>query len=511
MKKSLVIIVALLLLLTACQPTPEVDAVRQKNQSEMIEMAQATIEPVREERPTVQVRVETEGPDYRALYDIPEHLVKELTGADGRLTVHIDADVKVPDRPMPILRVHPVDFSQALVYELWDRLVGDTPMYLESHERTKQVIESEMQYYLAIANGDYENGMETPEEAREMLESLQKEYITAPDGQPPQRADGTLQERTAGSEETGEVWAKCTQLEACGRYSGKAFTIRNNFDNDKLMKDSSGGMPVTRGASMHYYSGNFDRAYDDRQRYPRIWVRRDDPFPEGVEKYLKTSPKEAWERAEAILAEVGISDTFRVAAVRLMPNADEYYDESKRTWVQGDLNGYGYEVHCARMVRGVPCNTTQHYSVYLFTFKDIAAPSWQPEEVTLRFGDGPAYEFGWSSPMAMDECLVEDSTLLPFSEIMDVVEKRLPLLLDEYARKPQLGEEGLTVDVNRIDLGLWRIREKDTVETGLLVPAWCFYLDMDIHTEHYDGGRRPMDILIVNAVNGTLVDPWNGY
>ena len=511
MKKAIVVCLNLLLLLTACQPTPEVDAVRQKNQSEMIEMAQSTPETVPEPREPVQVLVEAQAPDFRALYNIPEHLTHELTGADGKLIVHIDADVKVPQRAMPIVRVHPVDFSQELVYKLWDRLIGDTPMYIESHERTKQIIASQMQYYLSIANGEYENGMETPEEAREMLQELQKEYLTAPDGQPPQLADGTLQEKTAGSEDTGEVWAKCTQLEAYDQYSGKAFTIHNNYDNDKLMKDSSGGMPVTRGAYLHYYSGTLDHAYDGRQRYPRIWVQRDDPFPEGVEKFLKTSPREAWERAEAILEEVGLSDTFQVAAVRLMPNADEWYDSQARTWVQGDLNGYGYEVHCCRMVRGVPCNTTQHYSVYLFTFQDLTAPSWLPEEVTLRFGDDPAYEFGWSSPMETDECLVEDSTLLPFPTIMETVEKRLPLLLDEYARKDQLGEEGLTVDINRVDLGLWRIREKDSVETGLLVPAWCFYLDMDIHTESYDSGRRSTDILIINAVNGTLIDPWNGY
>ena len=511
MRKAVILCLNLLLLLSACQPTPEVDAVRQKNQSEMIEMAQASPVTAPKQNEVVHVQVEAVDPDFRALYDIPEHLMKEIVGADGRLIVHIDADVKVPDRPMPIVRVHPVDFSQELVYKFWDRLVGDTPLYLESHERTRQVIESQMQYYLAIANGEFENGMETPEEAREMLESLQKEYLTAPDGKPPQLSDGTLQEKTAGSEETGEVWAKCTQLEAYDRYSGKAFTIHNNFDNEKLMKDSGGGLPVTRGASMHYYSGSFNRAYDDRQRYPRIWVRQDDPFPEGIEKYLKTSPKEAWARAEAILEAVDLSNTFQVAAVRLMPNVEEYYDDSKRAWVTGDLTGYGYEVHCSRLVRGVPCNTTQHYSVHLFTFQDIAAPSWQPEEVTLRFGDGPNYEFDWSSPMAMDECLVEDSTLLAFPTILDTVEKRLPQLLNEYARKEQLGEEGLTVEINRVDLGLWRIREKDSIETGLLVPAWCFYFDMDIHTEHYDSGRRPMDILIINAVNGTLIDPWNGY
>lgn len=508
MRKAIIFCLCLFLLLNACRPTPAVDAVRQKNQSEMIEMAQSTPEAVQE---PVQVRVEAQGPDFRALYDIPEHLIRELTGADGRLTIHIDADVKVPEKAMPIVRVHPIDFSQELVYQLWDRLIGDTPMYLNSNVRTKEVVEHEMQYYLSIANGEYENGMDTPEEALEQVKRLQEEYLTVPEGEPPQLSDGTLQEKTASSEDTGEVWARCTELEAYDRYSGKAFVIHNNYDNDKLMKDSGGGMPVTRGASLHYCSGEFPRAYDAHERYPRIWVQRNDPFPEGVDKYLKTSPKEAWERAEAILAEVGLANTFQVAAVRLMPDVEERYDSNTRMWVIGDLVGYGYEVHCSRMVRDVPCNTTQHYSVHLFTFKDIAAPAWLPEEVTLRFGDDPAYEFDWSSPMETDETLVEDSTLLPFSTILETVEKRLPLLLDGYARDERLGEEGLTVDINRVDLGLWRIREKDSIETGLLVPAWCFYLDMDIHTEHYDSGRRPMDILIINAVNGTLIDPWNGY
>ena len=506
MKRNAWILLLFLLALFACQPTPEKDAVRQKNQSEMIEMAQGT-----GEHGPVEVHVEAQKPDFRALYDIPERLVESFTGADGRLTVHIHADVKVPDQPMPIVRVHPVDFSQEFVYQLWDRLIGDTPMYLNSDVRTKEVVEHQMQYYLSIANGEFENGMDTPEEAREILKKLQEEYLTAPEGQPPQLSDGTLQEKAVGSEDTGAVWARCTELEAYDQYSGKGIQIHNNYDNDELMKDSGGGLPVTRGASLHYSSGEVARAYDGHERYPRIWVQRTDSLPEGVDRFLKTSPKEAWERAEAILQEAGLSDTFQVAAVRLMPDVEERYDSTARMWVMGDLDGYGYEVHCARMVRGVPCNTTQHYNIYLFAFQDLTAPEWRSEKVTLRFGDGPAYEFDWSSPMETDECLVEDSTLLPFSEIMGIAEKRLPLLLDSYARREELGEEGLTVDIDRIDLGLWRIREKDSVETGLLVPAWCFYLDMDIHTENYDSGRRPTDILIINAVNGTLIDPWNGY
>ena len=58
-------------------------------------------------------------------------------------------------------------------------------MYLESHERTRQIIESQMEYYLSIANGEFENGMDTPEEALEILKELQGEYLIAPEGQPP--------------------------------------------------------------------------------------------------------------------------------------------------------------------------------------------------------------------------------------------------------------------------------------------------------------------------------------
>ena len=96
MKRSFVFMIALLLLLTACQPTPQVDAVRQNNQADMIDMAKSGQPAEETGREPVQVRVEAKQPDFWALYDIPEHLYRELTGADGRLVIRIDADVKVP-------------------------------------------------------------------------------------------------------------------------------------------------------------------------------------------------------------------------------------------------------------------------------------------------------------------------------------------------------------------------------------------------------------------------------
>ena len=274
MKRSLVIIVALLLLLTACQPTPEVDAVRQKNQGDMIDMAKAAPEGADAIKEVVHVQVETQAPDFRALYDIPEHLTRELTGAEGRLVVHIDADVKVPTKAMPIVRVHPVDFSQEFVSQLWDKLIGDTEMYIESNERTKEVIEKQMEYYLSIADGEYDNGMETPEEALEELKRLQEEYLTAPEGKPPERADGTLQQLEVTSEQ-GAHWASYTGLEAYDPKTYKSFRVRNNCDNDTLIQGKGEGLPVTQGAGLYYNSsGNTPHPYDPRERYPHIWVSR---------------------------------------------------------------------------------------------------------------------------------------------------------------------------------------------------------------------------------------------
>lgn len=105
MKRPFYLFLCALILLCGCLPTPDVGALRQKNQAEMVDMAKVTPEVTDAAREPVQIRLEVQGPDYRAIYDIPEHLCRELAGADGRLIVRIDADMKVTEKAMPIERV----------------------------------------------------------------------------------------------------------------------------------------------------------------------------------------------------------------------------------------------------------------------------------------------------------------------------------------------------------------------------------------------------------------------
>ena len=79
-----------------------------------------------------------------------------------------------------------------------------------------------------------------------------------------------------------------------------------------------------------------------------------------------------------------------------------------------------------------------------------------------------------------------------------------------------------SLDVTGVQLGLFRIREKNNMESGFLVPAWYFtgvfhysaaaaaqrsgFQEPD--NEWYDA-RNPL--LIINAIDGSIIDAEKGY
>ena len=77
----------------------------------------------------------------------------------------------------------------------------------------------------------------------------------------------------------------------------------------------------------------------------------------------------------------------------------------------------------------------------------------------------------------------------------------------------------LQIDVVTAKLCLWRIIDKNSFTEGLLVPAWCFYVSVYDETTNEETGelqksfRGPTDVpeLIINAVDGSVIDPMNGY
>ena len=103
------------------------------------------------------------------------------------------------------------------------------------------------------------------------------------------------------------------------------------------------------------------------------------------------------------------------------------------------------------------------------------------------------------------------TTLLPFAEIQKIFTQQL-----NYAFANEIYANG-TLNVDDVQLGLFRIREKNDMEHGLLVPCWMFrgrlLYDPDRVSTGYPAAQDfdLIPITIINAIDGSIIDPMNGY
>lgn len=502
MKKILVVLLAALLL-AACQPTPEKDAVKQKNQDAMIEMAKSDGEDVVTNQGELDSGKELPKLDYRAMYAIPEHLSETFPGLSDKVTIVVDADVNVPDKPMPIVRAVPVDFSQEQVYDLWNRLVGDREMILQQDVVSKEMIAKDIEFWMQIQSGELVSDMYTPEEAPEKIRALQEQYQDAPDSVPIQYADGTLQTVDA-KDANGNVIAHRTELRAYAPGYSLSFHVSNSYDNTETIYDSDGAFMVTHGGVFSFSTANQPHA-DNAAKDPEFVLKPGDPIPEVAKDYIHTTPAEIEARVNAQLEKMGISDQFKIFEIRLIPN---------KPWaglVEGQghvykLLGYGYRVTCTRLVNGIPVCAKNGLGGKLFWYEEKMAPEWIYETMVLYYDDSTEENMLWTAPIKTQEVIESNCRLLPFSEIQSEMKSKLPMLLEKSINR----YEHCEAKVQRIELGLWRIRERNNIDAGLLVPAYCFYMDLTYWDSDGDDSHET-DILIINAVDGTVIDPYNGY
>ncbi|MBR3129281.1 MAG: hypothetical protein IKF65_02005, partial [Clostridia bacterium] len=145
------------------------------------------------------------------------------------------------------------------------------------------------------------------------------------------------------------------------------------------------------------------------------------------------------------------------------------------------------------------------------------AERWDYEELYIDVNDGGVYCVQFRSPLAVGDVVVEESNLLPFKKIQQVMKKMFPIRY-ENETKDYLGTNTdwmFEKKIDRVELGLWRIREKDSIERGLLVPVWVFYAQTK-HAqlpllEEYGATETYQAVLIINAVDGSIIDPVKGY
>ena len=120
----------------------------------------------------------------------------------------------------------------------------------------------------------------------------------------------------------------------------------------------------------------------------------------------------------------------------------------------------------------------------------------------------------WGDPLQVTEVITEHASLLPFEEIERIAKRQMNRILSYGA------EENSTLEVTDVRLGLLYLMEQYSTDSGLMVPCWIFRKTQNVSEEQMKLWNREVSsfdydwlnpLVIINAVDGSVIDPWAGH
>ena len=462
-------------LLSACQPTPEVEPVAQKDSEALIE----------------QVEVAEEGVADMAKAPESRHITRELAEVSQKtgIDITIDADVVLPETDaIPVARVQSGELDMQVMENIW-KIVANGSGMLEDFPRS--YYEGQARMWMEFRENGVLDKYSSFEEMDAAIEELLAEAATKP-AEPVFSPESPMETVVESVTEDG------TPIKYIPIFYGWS-------DQETVyeMQLSTLG-PIS-------FLRNIDESY--------IW--NEYHFANPLDIYLpaiergefrvqlpERSIEDAQAYAEQLLADIGITD-FACVVARIAPLIPRFFDE------QQDVCPCAYELLFTRQVAGVNV-----------TFNDVAAsggisyrdtpdytPTWYYEYIQLLVDDAGVFAMEFSQPHEVTEIVTERAEILPLEEAVASFERMIGYQYAAY----ETGEEEPCDDaylcIDEIRLGLTRIAEKNAQQQGYLVPSWTFFGHYKLSDFWPDGeGHHGTEaILIVNALDGSIIDPDRGF
>ena len=493
MRKTIVMLLCLLLF--ACQPTPEKDAVKQKDTNVLIDA-------VRNENG------EQNGGE-AAKEQLPERMQYDFTTSRGNVHIHADVPIEVLSETgaFPVLRVEHRYLTDDERLTVAKRLLSSDTLYVwEYHETRASLAVQIAEYMRELTPEEKAEWMEetnsTEEEYEEMLlrrkalvEAYQKRYnelpeddipvpLTSWDGSVPMYSEydfaGNRVTVVPNASDSGPLWnLNSVEFSANGGNSPMTFSTlqRDGADTTNVFFFNQPEKPGTERIARNDY---------------------DKPH-EGA----RITPNEAIRTVTAIFDGIG---TFAAADVYWANNAET--DGEDKDGVTPKNMREVYLIHLSSVYGGayMPyCQATAFDATD--NASDYVIP-WNYETLMAAVdGEGNLLSLVWDAPLKVTETISESAKLLPFEEITEIIEAQL-------GRMFVLNSE---IDITNVQLGLFRIREQNNLESGLLVPVW-FLLGEYRPKDEQSGTASVVSsynnlnpLLIINAIDGSIIDPMKGY
>ncbi len=519
MKKHIcIILLASLLLLCACQPTPDEPVVIGKDNEAMIEKAKETSAPA----PTGETLYDTLG--------APKVYSVDLKSETARVVVQGEARVILPETDrLPLAYVQAARFSQEQVYAFFRTLTAGKEMYDMPNDTPKWAIEKQIKEQqdrlnelLMQGKGDEDREVCT---CREIISDLQQEYQNAPEEVTLVPIDGTLQSYEMNF--MGKYRGTATGFAAVSAPFEKvkcSFRVKNDADyadnGSYTFTDENGnvqGFIPSSGSTLLYVresdyllgtwtSSNVlldvtkESESDEPAVFPDITIHG---WNEPETLLLSVTPAEARRQAETLITQCGV-ENMAVDGVYLLTNRQPLYPE----WVPADYleeqrahsEHQAYAVRFLRKVASVPVES--FFGASQVKVDDSGyGPQWYYEVLEVTVDDEGIQAVHWTGPLEIESIITDQAALLPFSQIQEIFEKMMPVVYANFGM-----DSDYQIEVNEVRLCLWRIFDKDSYTRGILAPVWCFYGSLNGLR-----GTEFLPILILNAVDGSVIDPQQGY
>ena len=204
-----------------------------------------------------------------------------------------------------------------------------------------------------------------------------------------------------------------------------------------------------------------------------IEVDENTTLDESLRKYIKTTPAEA----RAIVTDF-LEQTGAPMAVSLMELVNDeqtgIYDD-----VVAPAEHYAYRIGCVRMMDALPCARISGVTSVENDEDPMYWKRWRYEEMTFLVNDDGIIKMEWIAPLDILENKVEDSALMPFSDIQSVFEKMMNITFQARSK----GLKNLTCEINEINLEMMRIVEQDSIEKRAVDPRLEFLWTGSIGTQ----------------------------
>ena len=491
MKRIAVFFLLCLLFLAACQPTPAVDAVKQKDTNLLIEAVKEAEQAQKEQR----IEAVPSPVPVKAL--MPTRFQCDFV-TEGR-QVHVRGDVPIrvlTEGVFPLVRVQRREVTAAERLTVYKRLFGSETVYKYEYRPTREAVVREIEGLLQEpTEAEKKEFLEDPEESEETwaaylqsrkdrIEVLRQQYLSMPD-------DGTPL--------PFEPW------------DGTLFTTRNGESPGMVVgvEYPVPGRMVSYGTLLPDRPVCYSRQQEERTDTYSVFSfdkRLDKPgveriAPEDYGKAHDGAAITARQAAEAALVPLAGLGDFAVADILWSHDADDAAVAAGRIGKQ------------AYLIRLTPIFEGASMPYCGMDAMDIPeeggyTPSWDYEHVIAAVdGDGTILGMAWQGPLQETEVISDTTTLLPFDQIMDIFVRQVNRV---FSYKEDVN--GL-LTVSDVQLGLFRIREKGDMESGLLVPVWFI-------TGEYRYASHPEEvylrdvydpIAVINAIDGSIIDVRNGY